>query len=203
MMLRYQHVYSWPSLATPSNRPSLSADPRGYIPYRHRAVAWRFELDVLLLLVHVKGSTGVHHLLARPYFSNSETLLHSLERAAAGIGLHVKAHKTEFMCFNQRGDISTLNGSILKLVDKFTSSVSSIETDIDTRPVKAWTAIDRLSVIWKSDLTDEIKRSFFQAAIVSILLYGCTTWMLIKRMEKKLDSNYTRILRAILNKSRR
>ncbi len=33
-----------------------------------------------------------------------------------------------------------------------------------------WTAIDRLSIIWKSDLTDKMKRSFFQAAVVSILL---------------------------------
>ena len=46
-----------------------------------------------------------------------------------------------------------------------------------------------------------MKRSFFQAAVVSILLYGCTTWTLTKRLEKKLDSNYTRMLRAILNKS--
>ena len=33
------------------------------------------------------------------------------------------------------------------------------------------------------------------------MLYGCTTWTLIKRMEKKLDGNYTRIQWAILNKS--
>ena len=46
-----------------------------------------------------------------------------------------------------------------------------------------------------------MKRSFFQVAVVSILLYGCTTWMLTKWLEKKLDSNYTRMLRAILNKS--
>ena len=46
-----------------------------------------------------------------------------------------------------------------------------------------------------------MKRSFFLAAVVSILLYGCTTWTLIKRLEKKLDGNYTRMLRAILNKS--
>ena len=45
-----------------------------------------------------------------------------------------------------------------------------------------------------------MKRSFFQAAVVSILLYGCTTWTLTKRLEK-LDGNYTRIPRAILNKS--
>ena len=46
-----------------------------------------------------------------------------------------------------------------------------------------------------------MKRSFFQAAVVSILLCGCTTWTLTKRLEKKLDGNYIRMLRAILNKS--
>ena len=43
--------------------------------------------------------------------------------------------------------------------------------------------------------------SFFQAVVVFILLYGCTIWTLTKRLEKKLDGNYTRMLRAILNKS--
>ena len=123
-----------------------------------------------------------------------------MERAAAGIGLHVNAHKTEYMCYNLTGDISTLDGTSLKLVDKFTYLGSS-EKDIDTRLTKAWTGIDRLSIIWKSDLTDKMKRSFFQAAVVSILLYGCTTWTLTKRLKKKLDGNYTRMLRAILNKS--
>ena len=100
--------------------------------------------------------------------------------------------------------ISTLDGTPLKLVDKFTylgSSVASTEKDIETRLTKAWTAISRLSIIWKSDLTDKMKRSFFQAAVTSILLYGCTTLTLTKRLEKKLDGNYTRMLRAILNKS--
>ena len=108
------------------------------------------------------------------------------------------------MCVNHKGDISTLDLTSLKLVDKFTylgSSVSSTEKDIDTRLTKARTAIDRLSIIWKSNLTDKMKRSFFQAAVVSILLYGCTTWTLTKRLEKKLDCNHTRMLRAILNRS--
>ena len=92
----------------------------------------------------------------------------------------------------------------LKLVEKITylgSSVSSIEKDINSWLTKTWTAIDRLSIIWKSDLTDRMKRSFFQAAVVSILLYGCTTWTLTKRLKKKQDGNYTRMLRPILNKS--
>ena len=43
-----------------------------------------------------------------------------------------------------------------------------------------------------------MKRSFFQAADMSILLYGCTTWTLSKHM---LGGNYTRMLQVILNKS--
>ena len=91
-----------------------------------------------------------------------ETLLHSLERAAAGIGLYVNAHKTEYMCYNQTGDISTRDRTLLKLEDKFTylgSSVASTEKGIDTRLTKTRTAINRLSII--SDPTDKMKRSFF------------------------------------------
>ena len=69
------------------------------------------------------------------------------------------------------------------------------------RLTKAWTAIDKLLIIWKSNLTDKMKHSFFQAAVVPILLYGCTTWTITKRLEKKLDGNYTKMLQALLNKS--
>ena len=130
--------------------------------------------------------------------AQAETLLHSLKRAATGIGLCVNADKTEYMYFNQRGNISTLNGSSLKLVDKFTyigSSVSSTETDINMRLVKAWTAIDSLSVIWKSDLTDKIKSSFFQAAVETAIwmyymdankTYGEEAW---QQLHKNAVSN--------------
>ena len=43
--------------------------------------------------------------------NQTETLLHSLERAAAGIWLYVNAHKTEYMCYNQTADISRRNPS--------------------------------------------------------------------------------------------
>ena len=95
--------------------------------------------------------------------AQAETQLHSLERAAAGISPHVNTNKTEYVFYNQWGDISTPKGGSLKLVDKFTSqgsSISSTENEINTQLAKAWTAIDRLSVIWKSDLTDKMKRSF-------------------------------------------
>ena len=136
--------------------------------------------------------------------AQEESLLHSLHQTAGGIGLYVNTDKTEYMGFNQRGNISTLNGRSLKVMDKFTylrSSVSSIKNDINTRLAKAWTAINRLSVIWKSDQPNKLKCSFFQAVVMSVLLYGCTTWTLTMHTEIKLDSNYTRMLQAVLNKS--
>ena len=42
---------------------------------------------------------------------------------------------------------------------------------------------------------------FFSSGGRILLLYGCTSWMLTKRMEKKLDSNYSRMLWVILNKT--
>ena len=41
----------------------------------------------------------------------------------------------------------------------------------------------------------------YQAAVVSILVYRGTTWTLTKHIEKNLDGNYIRMIRAILNKS--
>ena len=64
--------------------------------------------------------------------NQAETPLRSLEQAAAGIGLHVNAHKTEYMCYNQTANISILDGTPLKQVDKFTylgSSVSSTKKE--------------------------------------------------------------------------
>ena len=91
--------------------------------------------------------------------AQAESQLQSLEWAAGGTGLHVNAHEREYIWFNQKSDISTLKGSPLKLVDKFTylgSSVSLTKNNINTWLEKAWIAIDRLSVIWKSDLIDKI-----------------------------------------------
>ena len=107
--------------------------------------------------------------------AQAESLRHSLERAAGGMGLHLYADKTEYMCFNQRGDIPTLKSGHLKLMDKFTylgGSVSSTESEINTRLAKAKPAIDRQSVIWKSDMSDKLKQ-FFRAMTVT----NTTIWM--------------------------
>ena len=66
---------------------------------------------------------------------------------------------------------------------------------------KAWTASDRLSTIWKSLLSDKIKRDFFQDIAVSVLLHSYTPWILTKCFEKKLYGTNSNMLCAVLNKS--
>ena len=93
------------------------------------------------------------HTASDKYTYPSQIQLHSLEQAAGGIGLHMNADKIEYICFNQKGDMSTLNDGSLKLVDKFTylrSSILSTENDINMRLAKTWIVIKRLSIIWKS-----------------------------------------------------
>ena len=97
------------------------------------------------------------------------------------------------MCFNenQTRDTSTLTDSSLKLVDKLTylgSSVSSTENDINTPRAKAWSAIDWLSVIWKSDLSDKIKHNFFQAAVLSLLYIDAPHWPWLSAWRKSLTA---------------
>ena len=54
--------------------PSPPVGLQGYIPCPHTAAVCRFVLVVPLLHIHVRGSTGVHRLWARPCFSSSVLL---------------------------------------------------------------------------------------------------------------------------------
>ena len=57
----------------------------------------------------------------------------------------------------------------------------------------------RRTDLWRiNSIYDQIDS---KAAVMSVLLYGCTTWVMTKHIQKKLDSNCTRMLQAILNKS--
>ena len=65
------------------------------------------------------------------------------------------------------------------------SSISSTKSDVSICLTKTWTTITRLSIIWNSNLFDKIELDFFQAAVVSILRHGCTTWTLTKKKKKE------------------
>ena len=64
------------------------------------------------------------------------------------------------MRFNEDGAISSLNGKPLILVDHFIflgSNISSTESDVNIRLGKKRVVIVRLTTIWKSDLSDNLK----------------------------------------------
>ena len=105
-------------------------------------------------------------------FANTHTHTHTHAHTHIYIYIYIDVcvdeNKTEFMSFKREGAISFLSGRPLKLIDRFTylgSNISSIENDVNIRLVKAWNAIDCFLIIYKSDLSNEIKRN-------SSILYG-------------------------------
>jgi exonuclease III len=136
--------------------------------------------------------------------SDANRLLHLIETAASEIGLHINAGKTEYISYNQQGVILSKNNKTIKSVNEFVylgSNIQSTERDIEIRKAKAWAALDSLSTVWKSTLSEKLKKQFFRATVESVLLYGSTTWTLTKQQESSLDGTYTRMLRAALNVS--
>ena len=84
------------------------------------------------------------------------------------------ARKNSLFVSLERKDFKIFNYlSLLK--SKFTfigNSVLSTENDINMRLARAWIAIDKLSIIWKSNFSDKIKHFFPGSGCVS-----STIWM--------------------------
>ena len=116
---------------------------------------------------------------------NIKQLLNKIEEKAKDIGLKINCGKTEYMSFNQKEDhvLTNSEGTTLKKVKEFNylgSFIGSTAHDIDVRISKAWGAITSMTKIWKSKLSERLKRNFFRATVESVLTYGATTWTLTK-----------------------
>ena len=147
--------------------------------------------------------TEVNCKWSQMHLPKLNNLLNILEEASSSNGLYINTNKTVSMCFKLEV-ISPLSGQSLKFVDQFIYrgfNISSTESYVNICLSKAWTAIDKYSIIWKSALLDKMKQCFFQVVTMSVLHYGCTSWMLTKNMEKKQDCNDARILWVVLMKS--
>ena len=62
---------------------------------------------------------------------------------------------------------------------------------------KAWAVLNKLGVIWKSNLSKSLKLRFFRATVEAVPLYGCKTWTLTTTLANGLDGCYTKLLRVI------
>lgn len=133
---------------------------------------------------------------------NVTKLLHGIEQTAQEVGLYINSKKTEYMTFNLDGEVRSLGGNVLKHVSDFVylgSNIESSKKDVEVRKAKAWSALNGLTSIWKSNLPPKLKRNFFCAAVESVLLYGSCAWTLTTQQVTSLDGTYTRMLRAVLN----
>ena len=141
--------------------------------------------------------------LTTNYLEQAQLLLLRLEVAAEAVGLHVNSKKTEYMVYNQpEGDLFTLEGNKLKQVEKFKYLCSWIqysEKDMEIRIGQAWSALNKMEKVWKSNLQNHLKVSFFRATVESV--YGAESWTLTGKMSDRLDGTYTRMLRAVLGVS--
>ena len=133
---------------------------------------------------------------------NNRKLLNILEIADASFGLHRNTTKTKFIAVNTEGKIIAQNGCDLEQVDDLNylgSKISFLENDIQVRIGSAWSALNKLTPIWKSNSDVSIKREFFRGTVESVLTYSSQGWTLTKSLENKLNGAYTPMLRAALN----
>ena len=133
---------------------------------------------------------------------NAESLLHSLEEAAAYVGLVCNESKTEFISTSINPSMSAKSGKQLKEVSDFKylgSYIMNSEKDFKTRKVLAWSACNKLDKIWQSNLPLHLKLNLFKSTVEPILMYGSETWTLHTRQQRRLDGCYTNLLRRVQN----
>lgn len=87
--------------------------------------------------------------------------------------------------------------------NRLVSEINCTEKDVNIHIVKAWIALNKISVICKADLPSNLKWSYLRATVEAMLIYRSNAWKLTKPLESKHDGIYTRMLRAIIKISLR
>jgi hypothetical protein len=79
------------------------------------------------------------------------------------------------------------------------SHIASSELDIKTRKGQAWGAFWKMKDVFKSKTVPlGLKIRIFEAACLSILLYGCESWIIDQKLKSTLDSFATNCYRIML-----
>ena len=139
-------------------------------------------------------------------------LLLAVEKECKAVGLDINAKKTKFISYNimeefqlSLADGTRINRSVTQAGTQdfqyLGAWIDNTWQDIKVRKGQAWAALNKMDAIWKSSLKKETKIGLFKATVESVLLYGCETWTLNKKLNKSLDGCYTRMLRKVLNVS--
>ena len=98
-------------------------------------------------------------------------------------------------------------GEVIKHVTDFKylgSQMASSASDFKRRKALAWGAVWKLERLWRSsELPISTKIKLFHITCVTILLYGCESWVLSQDMECKINAFATSSYRVMLNIKRR
>ena len=134
----------------------------------------------------------------------AENLLHCVEKSAAQVGLYLNAPKTKILTNNINVDynIKSISGAEISQVNDFKylgAHVPNCMNDFNSRKSLAWSSVNKLERIWKSNISRDLKIKFFRACVESILIYNSETWTITRAMETKIDGLYTKLLRRVLN----
>lgn len=144
--------------------------------------------------------------LIDPNVNTAQIHLLTVEQEALAVGLRISCDKTKYVAIpatltHNCPPIHTRDGSVIEMQEdfKYLGSYMDTTTDVKHRIASAWTATKKLFRIWKSQISQALKRKFFMCMIMPILLYGCESWALDSTLTQKLHANLTRLLRFSLN----
>lgn len=145
-------------------------------------------------------------------FDRAQFQLNTIADNARMVGLEINIKKTEALTNQQHNNPDTeinshkyleLKGQQIEWVRDFKylgSYVASSETDIRIRKGQAWGAFWKMKDVFCSkSLRIGLKMKIFKAACLTILLYGCESWILNEKLAKSLDSFATSCYRIMLN----
>jgi hypothetical protein len=149
--------------------------------------------------------------ILQPDEASCQSLLDRIAESAGRLGLTIKPAKTKAMSFHLPSPpVLWVGGTQIEVVSTFTylGSVISSEKvsaaeDITVRIAKASATFGRLKVhlFRRQDIAPNVKMKIYNAAILSILLYGSESWSLTQSEIRQLETFQMYCLRTILGVS--
>ena len=124
-----------------------------------------------------------------------------LEKEAAKVGLRINYHKTKYISNIITEDEDKLSKTIERAKEfiYLGSNISSSEEDIKRRMSMARKCFWNLKRIWRAnDIPLKLKINIFKTTCLSVLLYGCESWIISKKSQQKLNAFALNSYRYIL-----
>jgi len=146
---------------------------------------------------------------------NAQAQLTSTVTAAEPLGLTINVPKTECMTINCNPqpplevygqpinhvpNFKFIGSMMASCASDLTTMMASCASDLTRRRALAWTAFWKLEKIWRStSISIVTKIKLFNTTCVTVLLYGCESWVISNNMENKINAFATSCYRIMLN----